>query len=54
MAKDYVAALTKRMKKEKELQWFAGIGHAVERLQNRKRMIFLVEILDFLWYTATW
>ena len=34
VAKDYVAALTKRMKKEKELQWFAGIGHAVERLHN--------------------
>ena len=23
VAKDYVAALTKRMKKEKELQWYA-------------------------------
>lgn len=34
VAKDYVAALTKRMKKEKELQWFAGIGRAVERLHN--------------------
>ena len=34
VAKDYVTALTKRMKKEKELQWFAGIGHAVERLHN--------------------
>ena len=34
VAKDYVAALTKRMKKEKELQWFAGIGRAAERLHN--------------------
>ena len=34
VAKEYITFLTERMKEEKELRWFAGIGQAVKRLHS--------------------
>lgn len=34
VAKQYIESLREHMKEEKELKWFAGIGHAVERLHS--------------------